>query len=132
MGSAWDGTGISYLVPSTFAASAGVTMAKTKVVMLMTLFADVLCAGKRSGETEDMSAVGGERLHRLEPDPGVAPGDQEVLSSEVDTREDLVCRRAWAVTKRCSVRVNQAVAAGETPLTTASNPTTMTPRAAKT
>jgi hypothetical protein len=30
MASAWDGTGISYLVPSTFAASAGVTMAKNE------------------------------------------------------------------------------------------------------
>ncbi len=39
MASAWDGTGISYLVPSTFAASVGVTMARTKVVMLMAVMA---------------------------------------------------------------------------------------------
>jgi hypothetical protein len=39
MASAWDGTGIGYLVPSTFPAFAGVTMAKTKVVVPMTVMA---------------------------------------------------------------------------------------------
>jgi hypothetical protein len=55
------------------------------------------CAGKRSGEADDMSTVCGQRVHRLESDPGVASGDQEVLSGEVDAREDLVCRRARAM-----------------------------------
>jgi len=53
-------------------------------------------ASKRSREADDMSAVCGQRVHRLESDPGVASGDQEVLSGEVDARENLVCRRARA------------------------------------
>jgi hypothetical protein len=54
MASAWDGTGISYLVPSTFAASAGVTMAKTKVVMLMTVMA---AAPRLLGPRQNRAAV---------------------------------------------------------------------------
>ena len=52
------------------------------------------CAGKRSGEADDMSPVCSQRVHRLESYPGAAPGDQEVLPGEIDAREDLVCRGA--------------------------------------